>query len=79
MAGDYPSADFEILDEGTIRRVLHRPTGMTLETGRSRIDPIAVSASYKIQFDDAVARPAEVAQAALRHLRVWLMRQYGRH
>jgi hypothetical protein len=50
---------------------------MLLETGRLRADPIAVSAAYTLQYGDDVARPAEVVQAALRHLRVWLMRHYG--
>jgi hypothetical protein len=77
MNGDYPSTDFEIVDEGGVRKVLHLPTGMLLETGRLRADPIAVSAAYTLQFDDDVARPAEIVQAALRHLRVWLMRNYG--
>lgn len=77
MRGDYPSEDFEVVDDGTIRRVLHFPTGMTLETSRLRSDPIAVPATYTIRFQDAVPRPDEVAQAALRHLRVWLMRRYG--
>ncbi|HVC52996.1 MAG TPA: hypothetical protein VND87_13325 [Stellaceae bacterium] len=77
MPGDYPSADFEISDDGAVRRVMHLPTGMTIETNRLRVDPIAVSAMYKLRYDDAVQRPGEVAQAALRHLRVWLMRRYG--
>lgn len=77
MSGDYPSADFDIVDEGGIRRVLHLPTGMLLETGRLRADPVAVSARYTLHHDDAVPRPGEIVQAALRHLRVWLMRRYG--
>lgn len=77
MRGDYPSGDFEVVDDGRIRRVLHFPTGMTLETHRLRPDPVAVSAEYTVQFRDEAARPREVAQAALRHLRVWLMRRYG--
>jgi hypothetical protein len=77
MNGDYPSTDFEIVDEGRTRRVLHRPTGMLLETGRLRADPIAVSAAYTLVCDTDVARPAEIVQAALRHLRVWLMRNHG--
>lgn len=77
MSGDYPSADFEIFDEDGIRRVLHLPTGMLLETGRLRADPIAVSTAYTLQYDTEVARPAEIVQAALRHLRVWLMRNHG--
>ena len=77
MNGDHPSTDFDIVDEGAIRKVLHLPTGMLLETGRLRADPIAVSAAYTLLYDDDVARPAEIVQAALRHLRVWLMRNYG--
>ena len=77
MNGDYPSTDFEIVDEGGVRKVLHVPTGMLLETGRLRADPIAVSAAYTLLYDDDVARPGEIVQAALRHLRVWLMRNYG--
>ena len=78
MGGDYPSDDFEVMDAGSIRRVLHLPTGMTLETSRLRSSPIAVSSSYTVFQSQGVAtRPSEVAQAALRHLRVWLMRRYG--
>jgi hypothetical protein len=77
MNCDYPSTDFEIVDEGAIRRVLHLPTGMLLETGRLRADPIAVSTAYTLVYDAEVARTAEIVQAALRHLRVWLMRNYG--
>lgn len=77
MSGDYPSTDFEIVDEGSVRRVFHLPTGMLIETDRLRTNPIAVSAAYTRQYDDQVTRPGEIAQAALRHLRVWLMRNYG--
>jgi hypothetical protein len=77
MAGSYPSTDFEIVDDGSIRKVHHLPTGMLLETGRLRADPIAVSAVYTLLHDDEVAHPGEIVQAALRHLRVWLMRHYG--
>lgn len=77
MPSDYPSADFEIFDDGAIRRVMHLPTGMTIETDRLPLDPIAVPAMYRLQYHDTVARPGEVTQAALRHLRVWLMRRYG--
>ena len=77
MTGDYPSTDFEIVDEGGVRKVRHVPTGMQLETGRVRSNPIAVSAVYTLLHDEQVARPGEIVQAALRHLRVWLMRHYG--
>jgi hypothetical protein len=77
LYGDYPSTDFEIVDEGGIRKVLHLPTGMLLETGRVRANPIAVSTAYTLVHDADVARPGEIVQAALRHLRVWLMRNYG--
>ena len=78
MAGDYPSADFEILEEGAIRRVVHLPTGLMLETVRTGVDPIAVSAAYRVEVRDDVNRSREIVQAALRHLRVWLMRRYGK-
>jgi hypothetical protein len=42
-----------------------------------RADPIAVSTVYRLVHEADVARPAEIVQAALRHLRVWLMRNYG--
>jgi len=77
MNGDYPSTDFEIVDEGAIRKVLHLPTGMLLETGRLRVDPTAVPTAYTLAYDTDVARPAEIVQAALRHLRVWLMRNHA--
>jgi hypothetical protein len=77
MSGDYPSSDFEIVDEGGVRKVLHLPTGVLLETGRMRADPIAVSTAYTLVYDVDVDRHAEIVQAALRHLRVWLMRNYG--
>jgi hypothetical protein len=77
ISGDYPSTDFEIVDEGSTRKVLHLPTGMVIETGRLRADPIAVSAAYTLAYRGDAARPAEIVQAALRHLRVWLMRNYG--
>ena len=77
MGGDYPSDDFEVVDDGPVRRVLHFPSGMMLETTRLQSSPIAVASTYTLQFQSAVSRPDEVAQAALRHLRVWLMRRYG--
>ncbi len=77
MAGSYPSADFEIVDDGSIRKVRHLPTGMLLETGRMQADPIGVSTAYTLVYEAEVDRPAEIVQAALRHLRVWLMRNYG--
>jgi hypothetical protein len=50
---------------------------MLVETSRLRADPVAVSSVYTLQCDDAVPRPNEIVQAALRHLRVWLIRRYG--
>jgi hypothetical protein len=76
MKGDYPSTDFEIVDEGGIRKVLHLPSGMLIETGQLRADPVAVSGAYRLAFNENVIRPAEIVQASLRHLRVWLMRNY---
>jgi hypothetical protein len=78
MAGDYPSSDFAITEDGVVRRVVHVPSGMTIAmTGASR-DPLAVSSRYTIEIEGSgVHYPQEVAQAALRHLRVWIMRKYG--
>jgi hypothetical protein len=78
MGGDYPSTDFHIMEDGEIRRVIHIPTGMTIETNRLPADPILVSSTYIVEFEDGVDRPGEATQAALRHLRVWLMRKYGK-
>jgi hypothetical protein len=78
MAGDYPSSDFTISEDGAVRRVVYLPSGMTIETARVPRDPVAVSSTYTIQAEGSDGQyPEEVAQAALRHLRVWLMRRYG--
>lgn len=78
MGGDYPSSEFEISEEGDVRRVVHLPTGIMIETMRSSRDPISVSNRYTVEGADSVTRPQEIVQAALRHLRVWLMRRYDR-
>jgi hypothetical protein len=78
MGGDYPSSDFDIKEDGDLRRVVHLPTGMPIESKRLPTDPIAMSSNYRVECEADVARPGEVAQAALRHLRVWLMRRYGK-
>ncbi len=78
MGGDYPSTDFHIMEDGGIRRIVHIPTGMTIGSNRLPADPILVSSTYTVEFDGDVDRPGEVTQAALRHLRVWLMRRYGK-
>jgi hypothetical protein len=78
MAGDYPSADFVISEDGATRRVVHLPSGLTIVTPRVRRDPIAVSSKYLVEAEGSGSHyPQEVAQAALRHLRVWVMRRYG--
>jgi hypothetical protein len=78
MGGDYPSTDFHMMEEGGIRRVVHIPTGMTIQSNRLPADPILVSSTYTVEFEADVDRPGEVTQAGLRHLRVWLMRKYGK-
>jgi hypothetical protein len=78
MAGDYPSSEFEISEAGDVRRVVHLPTGIMIETLRSPRDPISVSNRYTVEGAGPVTRPQEIVQAALRHLRVWLMRRYDR-
>ena len=75
MAGDYPSADFVISEQGEVRRVVHLPTGMEIVTIRLPRDPVAVPSAYTIEVSGS-HHPQAVAQAALRHLRVWLMRRY---
>jgi hypothetical protein len=78
MAGDYPSTDFTISEQGEVRRVLHIPTGMEIVTNRLARDPVAVASAYTIVVEGSESHhPQEVAQAALRHLRVWLMRRHG--
>ncbi len=78
MGGDYPSSDFQIMEDGGLRHVVHIPTGMTIESSRLPADPILVSSTYTVEFAGDVDRPGEVTQAALRHLRVWLLRRYGK-
>jgi hypothetical protein len=78
MAGDYPSSDFAVSEEGVVRRVVHMPSGMSIVTTRVPRDPLAVSSRYTIETAGSSAHyPQEIAQAALRHLRVWVMRKYG--
>lgn len=78
MAGDYPSTDFTISEQGEVRRVLHLPTGMEIVTSRVARDPVAVAPRYTVAIEGAGSHhPQEVAQAALRHLRVWLMHRHG--
>jgi len=78
VSGDYPSSDFVISEEGTVRRILHTPSGMTIVTARMPRDPVAVLLTYTVEATGSGSHyPQEIAQAALRHLRVWLMRTYG--
>jgi hypothetical protein len=78
MAGDYPSNDFAITDDSVVRRGVHLPSGRTIATLRAPRDPLAVSSRYTIETQGSGAHyPQEIAQAALRHLRVWVMRKYG--
>ena len=79
MAGDYPSSDFAITEDGGTRRVVHVPSGMTITMPGVPRDPVAVSSIYTIEtVGSGIYHPQEIAQAALRHLRVWLMRRYGK-
>jgi hypothetical protein len=78
MAGDYPSSDFAVSEDGVVRRVVHVPSGMTIATTRVPQDPLAVSSRYTIETEGIGAHyPQEIAQTAMRHLRVWVMRKYG--
>jgi hypothetical protein len=48
-------------------------------TPRVPRDPVAVSSAYTIEAEGSgTHHPQEIVQAALRHLRVWLMRRYGK-
>jgi hypothetical protein len=79
MAGDYPRTDFAITEDGAVRRVVHAPSGMTIVTLRVSRDPVAVSSAFTIEAEGSgIYHPQEIAQAALRHLRVWTMRRYGK-
>ena len=79
MAGDYPSTDFAISEQGGVRQVIHLPSGIVIETVQVSGNSVAVSQVFKIEADagSAAVYPDEVAQAALRHLRVWLIGKYG--
>ena len=62
MAGDYPSTDFVISEQGEVRRVVHLPTGMEIVTTRLLRDPVAVSSVYTIEAEVSGSHhPAEVA------------------
>ena len=79
MTGDYPSTDFEISENSGVRRVVHVPSGMTIVAPRVSRGPVAVSSAYTIEAEGScIYHPQEVVQAALRHLRVWAMRRYGK-
>jgi hypothetical protein len=79
MAGNYPSADFAITEDGVVRRVVHVPSGMRIVTPRAPRDPVAVPSAFTIEVEGFGGQhPQEVAQAALRHLCVWLMRKYAK-
>ena len=77
MAGDYPSTDFVISEDDVVRRVVHMPSGMTIVTRRAPGNLLVVPLAYTFEVEGSGGHyPQEVAQAALRHLRVWLMRKY---
>lgn len=78
MAGDYPSTDFAIYEEGDLLRVVHLQTGMELVAVRVPGNSFAVSTAFTVETEGTSHRPQEVAQAALRHLRVWLIRRQER-
>ena len=68
MAGDYPSTDFAISEQGEVRRVVHLPMGMEIVTTRLPRDPVAVPSAYTTEAEGFGSHhPQEVAQAALRH------------
>jgi hypothetical protein len=51
---------------------------MTIVLTRVPRNPMAVPSANTIEAEGSGSHyPPEIAQAALRHLRVWLMRKYG--
>jgi hypothetical protein len=66
MAGDYPSTDFAIYEEGDLLRVIHLQTGMEIVTVRAPRNSLSVSSAFTIETEGTSHRPQEVAQAALR-------------
>jgi hypothetical protein len=51
---------------------------MAIVTARVPRDPVAVSSTYMVEATGSGSHyPQEIAQAALRHLRIWLMRTHG--
>jgi hypothetical protein len=51
---------------------------MTIATARVPRYPLAVLSRYTIETEGSGAHyPQEIAQAAMRHLRVWVMSKYG--
>jgi hypothetical protein len=45
MGGDYRSSDFAVTEDGGIRRIVHVPAGMTIESDRLPTAPMVVSNS----------------------------------
>jgi hypothetical protein len=70
MAGDYPSTDFAITEDGAVRRVVHGPSGLTIMTTRLSRDPVAVRLAYAIEVegDPAQVGARLVEFGALRHV-----------
>jgi hypothetical protein len=65
VAGDYPSSDFAISAEGTVRRIVHTPSGMTIVTAQVLRDPVAVLSTYTVEATGSGGHyPQEIAQAA---------------
>ena len=64
MGGDYSSSDFEIEEDGALRRVVHLPTGMTIESNQLSTNPTRSCLCQRIQtvasggLDTQVASPA---------------------
>jgi hypothetical protein len=62
VSGDYPSSDFAISEEGTVRRIVHTPSGMTIVPARVPRDPVAVSSTYTVEATGSGSHyPQEIA------------------
>ena len=71
MAGDYPSTDFAITEDGAVRRVVHGPSGMTIVTTRLPRDPVAVPSAYTLEVEESGSKLLSGASGELSGAARW--------
>jgi hypothetical protein len=71
MAGDYPSTDFVMTEDGVIRRIVHRPSGMTIVTIRLPRDPVAVPSAYTLEVEESGSKLLSGASGELSGAAPW--------